>query len=153
MAVTAFYKLLYGLPDTVIGKLQLIQNAAARLVTRTKPREHISPILQELHWLPIRKRIAYKIALLTYKALNNLAPLYIIDLVQPYSSTRTLRSSSQFMLRYPRISRSSYGQRSFTSAAPRVWNNLPVYVRGASSLMMFKSRLKTFLFKSNCAKL
>ena len=57
--------ILYGLPDDVIGKLQLIQNAAARLVTRTKAREHITPILQELHWLPIRKRIAYNIALLT----------------------------------------------------------------------------------------
>ena len=49
--------ILYGLPDTVIGKLQLIQNAAARLVTRTKPREHILPILQELHWLPIRNAL------------------------------------------------------------------------------------------------
>ena len=122
------------------------------MVTRAKGREHITPFLEELHWLPIRKRIAYKIALLTFKALHNQAPHYIIELVEPYSPPRTLRSSSRIMLRYPPKRKSCYGQRSFASPAPRVWNSLPVHVRSATFLTQFKPRLKTFLFKSNCNK-
>ena len=59
--------LLYGLPDTLIAKLQRIQNSAARLVTRTRGHDHITPVLCNLHWLPVKYRIIYKILLLTYK--------------------------------------------------------------------------------------
>ena len=144
--------LLYGLPDNLVAKLQLLQNAAARMVTRAKGRDHITPILNELHWLPIRKRIAYKIALLTFKALHNQAPQYIIDLIEPYSPSRTLRSSSKIMLRNPPISKSCYGQRSFSSAAPKIWNKLPTHVRSATSLSQFKSGLKTHLFNSDSTR-
>ena len=115
-------------------------------------RSHITPILEELHWLPIRKGIAYKIALLTFKALHNQAPQYIIELIETYSPPRALRSSSRIMLRHPARRKSSYGQRSFASAAPRVWNDLPVHVRSATSLSQFKSTLKTHLFRSDCNK-
>ena len=66
--------LMYGLPDNQLKKLQVIQNAAARLVTRTKKFESISPILRALHWLPIRSRIAFKILLLTYQCFHEMAP-------------------------------------------------------------------------------
>ena len=72
--------LLYGLPQSVIDRLQHVQNCAARLVTRTRSSEHITPVLRRLHWLPVRQRITYKILLLTYKALNGMAPKYIADL-------------------------------------------------------------------------
>ena len=69
--------LLYGLPDCQISKLQRVQNSAARIVSRCSKRDHMTPVLCELHWLPVRQRLQYKIALLTFKALNNMAPSYI----------------------------------------------------------------------------
>ncbi|KAL9978241.1 hypothetical protein ACROYT_G015736 [Oculina patagonica] len=74
--------LLYGLPDCEIAKLQRVQNAAARLLTSSCKYDHITPVLQELHWLPVRYRIHFKILLLTFKALNGMAPTYISDLIK-----------------------------------------------------------------------
>ena len=75
--------LLYGSTKSVIDKLQYVQNCAARLVTRARSSEHITPVLPRLHWLPVRQRFTYKILLLTYKALNGMAPRYVADLLQP----------------------------------------------------------------------
>ena len=94
--------LLYGLPKSVIDKLQYVQNCAARLVTRTWSSEHITPFLRRLHWLPVKQRITYKILLLTYKALNGMAPRYIADLLQPHTPTRQLRSFSKNLLVIPK---------------------------------------------------
>ena len=87
--------LLYGLPQSVVDRLQYVQNYAARLVTRTQSSEHITPVLCRLHWppVPVRQRITCKILLLTHKALNGMAPKYIANLLQPYTPTRQLRSS------------------------------------------------------------
>uniref|UniRef100_A0A669B839 Reverse transcriptase domain-containing protein n=1 Tax=Oreochromis niloticus TaxID=8128 RepID=A0A669B839_ORENI len=76
--------LLSGCPKNSLKSLQLIQNAAARVLTGTRKREHISPVLASLHWLPVKSRIEFKILLLTYKVLNNQAPSYLNDLVVPY---------------------------------------------------------------------
>ena len=86
--------LLYGLPNCLIKKLQHVQNAAARLITLSRKHEHITPILLNLHWLPVNYRIIFKILLITYKALNDLAPTYVRDLLTPYTPPRQLRSSS-----------------------------------------------------------
>ena len=88
--------LLYGSPNRLIDRLQYVLNCAARLVTRTRSLEHTTPVLRRLHWLPVRQRTAYKILLLTYKfkTLNGMAPKYIAGLLQPYTRTRQLRSSS-----------------------------------------------------------
>ena len=75
--------ILYGLPQTLIKKLQRVQNAAARVVTRSRKYDHITPILQRLHWLPIEERIKYKIVLLTLKCLHNTAPEYLKGLLVP----------------------------------------------------------------------
>lgn len=140
--------LLFGLPNCEIAKLQRIQNSAARLVSRSKYRDHITPVLEELHWLPIEYRIEYKILLLTYKALCGLAPTYIKDLVCLYRPSRSLRSSSKNLLRPPSKGNTMYySDRAFCSAAPSLWNNLPDHVRLASSVNQFKSSLKTHLFK------
>ena len=80
--------LLYGLPVGEIAKLQRVQNAAARLVSRTKKHEHISPVLHDLHWLPIRHRIAYKIALLTFKSIHGMSPDYITELIPQYNTSQ-----------------------------------------------------------------
>ena len=108
--------LLYGLPKSVIDKLQYAQNCAARLVIRTRSSEHITQVLRRLHWLPVRQRITYKIVLFTYKALNGMAPRYIADLLQPYAPTRQLRSCSKNLLVTPKSNLRFYGDRSFQVA-------------------------------------
>ena len=76
--------LLYGIPDKLLNRIQRIQNYAARVVLRLHKFSHITPALATLHWLPVKRRIDFKIALLVYKALNGQAPAYIADLLQPY---------------------------------------------------------------------
>jgi len=70
---------LHGITDNLLQQLQFVQNAVARLVTHTGRCEHITPVLRELHWLPVRRRVVFKIATLVFKALNNLAPPYLVD--------------------------------------------------------------------------
>ncbi|XP_067305621.1 uncharacterized protein, partial [Pseudorasbora parva] len=138
--------LLGGCPARLINKLQLVQNAAARVLTRTRKYDHISPVLSTLHWLPIKHRIHFKILLITYKALNSLAPRYLSELLTHYTPSRRLRSQNSGQLIIPRISKSTAGGRSFSYLAPKLWNSLPSIVREADTLCQFKSRLKTHLF-------
>ena len=91
--------ILFGLPEKELNKLQRIQNMAARVVTLTRKRDHITPVMYELHWLPIHVRIVFKLLLLTYKALNGQAPAYISELISDYQPNRTLRSSSLHLLK------------------------------------------------------
>ena len=140
--------LLYGLPKFLIDRLQNVQNSAARLVTREKKFQHITPILKQLHWLPVNKRIAYKVLLITFKALNGLAPQYVTDMLRLYLPSRSLRSSTKNLLEIPSTNLVKYGQRSFSYAAPKLWNELPDYIRKCKDLTTFKSSLKTFYFKT-----
>ena len=138
--------LLYGLPHNLLSSLQIVQNSAARLITGTKRREHISPILRDLHWLTVKDRIHFKILLLTYKAVHGHAPAYIRNLIS-FTTLKSLRSASQLALKPgPRSKTSSYGDRAFAVAAPKLWNNIPYNIRSAASIGQFKTQLKTFLF-------
>ena len=141
--------LLYGLPDKDISKIQRIQNSAARLVTGTKRREHITSVLQNLHWLPIKKRIIYKILLLTYKSLKGLAPDYLKDLLDQYVPTRTLRSGAKHLLCVPRVWTKNYGEQAFSFCGPKLWNDLPSFIKQATSVDIFKKDLRTFLFNKD----
>ena len=141
--------LLYGPPATQLNKLQRVQNAAARLICNISRFDHISPILFELHWLPIKYRINFKILLITYKALHGLAPNYITELlnVKPLSRNN-LRSDGELFLQRPTIkSSATLGDCSFALAARMLWNELPTEIRHANSILTFKKLLKTFLFK------
>ncbi|XP_074476551.1 uncharacterized protein LOC141758790 [Sebastes fasciatus] len=140
--------LLYGISNTSINKLQLVQNAAARLLTHTKSWHHITPVLKDLHWLPVSHRISYKILTLTYKALHQLAPPYLSELLSPYQPQRSLRSTSAGLLSTPTSKLRSFGDRAFSRAAPKLWNSLPNLIRDSDSLTTFQSRLKTHLFSS-----
>ena len=138
--------LLYGVPQRNLQKLQMLQNAAARLVTRAPRRCHISQILQDLHWLTVENRIKFKLLLLTYKALNDSSPSYITDLLSPYVPARNLRSSERHLLQVPHTSTHSYGERAFQVAAPTLWNSLPIHIRQSPTIHIFKKVLKTHLF-------
>ena len=139
---------IFGLPQSVIDRLQYVQNCTARLVTRTRSLEHITPVLRRLHWLPVRQRITYKIVLLTYKALNGMAPKYIAGLLQPYTLTRQLRSSKNLLVT-PKSNLKFYGDRSFQVAAPRFWNSLTDDIRSIQILDVFKNKIITLLFRES----
>ena len=143
-----YNSLLFGLPKYSIDKIQYIQNAAARLVTLSRKHDHITPLLKQLHWLPVTERIKYKILLLTFKALHHQSPQYINDMITIYKPSRSLRSSNSLLLKPPYYNLKTYGCRSFSFAAPELWNSLPLSLRSCSSVPEFKSQLKTYLFKS-----
>ncbi len=130
-----------------LSRLQLLQNAAARLLTRTKLYHHITPVLASLHWLPVYFRIDFKIMLLTYKPLNGLAPLYLTELLKPYETGRCLRSCFNELLAFPRTRYKTKGDRAFTVRAPKLWNSLPVDIRSSVCVSVFKGRLKTYLYR------
>ena len=139
--------LLTGVTDHSLRKLQLAQNAAARILTKTRKLPHIAPILKDLHWLPVRERINFKLLLLTWKAINGLAPSYISNLLVPYKPVRALRSSDKHLLIDCSYRTSStLGDRAFSVAAPTLWNSLPLDIRCCDSLQSFKTLLKTHLY-------
>lgn len=135
------------LNKTTMDRLQLIQNAAARLLTRSNKWCHITPILVDLHWLPVFFRVRFKVLVLTYRALNGQAPEYIADLVSRYVPGRTLRSADQGLLNVPRTNLRTKGDRTFQAVAPALWNALPQTIRIAPSVDIFKKNLKTYLFE------
>ena len=139
--------LLFGLPENLLARLQHVLNTGARIITRTSRRDHITPALVSLHWLPIRERILYKLLLYVYKTQNNLAPAYLSELLCPQNSGCNLRSSNTNFLRVPLAKTVKYGDRAFTRAAPMAWNSLPVGMRTLPSVMSFKKSLKTYLFQ------
>uniref|UniRef100_A0A1A7Z355 Reverse transcriptase domain-containing protein n=1 Tax=Iconisemion striatum TaxID=60296 RepID=A0A1A7Z355_9TELE len=131
---------LIGINVSTLSRLQKVQNAAARFLTNTDRRIHITPILTDLHWLPV------KILLFVYKALNCPSPSYLAELLSPYVPTRPLRSADHLLLVVPKVRYKSRGERAFSHAAPKLWNTLPIHVRLAPSVSRFKSALKTHFF-------
>ena len=139
---------LAGASKTVLNVLQLIQNAAARVITRGRRWQHITPILLDLHWLRVQERVTFKLALLVYKSLHGLAPSYLVAHCIPLSQCagrQGLRSHSAGDLHVPRALSATYGSKPFAISGPKVWNQLPLTVKNSSSLVFFKSSLKTHL--------
>ena len=141
--------LFHSASKTALAKFQRIQNMAARLVEIVSKYDHISPVLCSLHWLQIHHRISFKILLLVYTALHNLAPSYLSDLFVFYSPSRVLRSAGKCYLKCPNFRLKTFGFRSLEVYGPNLWNSLPLELRLSPSLGVFKSNLKTYLFESN----
>src|SRR5579872_277032 len=135
-----------SLPNSFIHRLQLVQNSLACAVVPTVKRsDHITSTLNTLHWLPVEKRIKFKIATLTFKTLHYKQPTYLADLLYPYKPSRNIRSADKHFLDIP-DTRSTIGRRSFAFTAPDVWNTLSLALRLSDSLPTFRSQLKTYLF-------
>ena len=111
-------------------------------------RDTITECLWKLHWLPVRQRISYKILVLTYKNLHGMGPKYLSDLLQHRCTGRSeLRSEKhQDLCVIPCTKAKTFEERSYSVAAPTLWNALPLHVREENTLLSFKSALKTHLF-------
>ena len=138
---------LTGIPDKQIQRLERVQNDAARLILKKRKRDHITPLLIKLHWLPVSYRIQFKVACLAYRHFDKTLPSYLSSSLTTYKPSRPLRSASQKILDPPTMNMKTVGERSFSFMAPSIWNDLPTSIRNTPTLTAFKSKLKTHLFK------
>ena len=127
-------------------------NSAAHIVNQEGLRDHdsMSRALIELHWMPVNKRIEYKLLLYKYKALHGLAPGYLCKLVVPYEPKRVLRSAESNLLTVPPGKPGKYGSRSFVRASANLWNSLrgerAAWLKNSLTVESLKINLKTYLF-------
>jgi len=124
---------------------QSVQNNLAYVVCSCSRLTPPEPLLRNLHWLPVRQRIDYKLANFCYLAVSRHQPVYLAHLISSYNQSRLLRSSTQSLLSVPPHNIDIAACR-FSDAAPRLWNSLPLSCRTAPSINVFKIRTKTFLF-------
>ena len=141
--------LLYGITSKDSNRLQRLQNRAAKLIFKARKYDHVTPLLHELHWLPIPGRIHFKLLTIVYKCFLDSAksPSYITELIQPYIPSRGgLRSAQDTRLLIVPHTRTLTGDKGFFAAGPSLWNKLPHHIRHAPTLATFRSHLKTHLF-------
>ena len=115
-------------------------------VSEVHKREHITPVLFSLHWLPVECRIKFKVLLLVFKCLNGKAPIYLAEIMKFKVTLKTRSSKDKLLLQVPWTKRSTFGDRAFSVYGPRHWNKLPKHIRESDSVDSFKSSLKTHLF-------
>ena len=142
-------RLLYGVAATNLCKLQRVQNAALRLVWSLPRHEHITSSFIRLHWLPIKFRINFKIAMLCFKCIHGHAPNYLKSRVAiKKTSTYNLRSSTSIQLEdHSRRSKKLLGDRAFSYASAKIWNILPQSLKSQQNFNTFKTLLKTHYFR------
>ena len=138
--------LLAGTSVSNLTRLRLVQNTLARVVTQ-KPRFcRITPVLSDLHWLPVRQRISFKIATITSKVLQFQQPSYLASLIPKYAPTRALRSSSSLSICVPPRKTTMANSKSFSYVASNIWNALPNHISSTPTLPAFRRALKYHLF-------
>ena len=117
-------------------------------MTKLRKFDNITPTLISLHWLPVDKIILFQLLIITFKTIHGLAPAYLSELITIYEPKRSLRTKNKAnLLIVPKYNTNTYGQRTFSIAAPTEWNKLPELLRLISDFYTFKRKLKTFLFK------
>ena len=147
--------LFLSLTDFELRRLQLVQNSLCRVVTRSSKFSHITPQLTNLHWLQVRYSVEFKIGLITYEILNQGQPVYLRELIHPYTSSRNTRRSTPKLklLHTPTFDRRvhksvKHFSNSFSHYAPVLWNSFPFQIRNSPSVTSFRKHLKTYLFNS-----
>ena len=144
--------LLIGLPAITLAELTSLQRYAVRIIHMLPHREennHISitQLMKELHWLPIKERIIYKICLITHNALHFETPSYLYELIEIIDQTRSLRPCHVNHIRpISTIHSTAARSRAFSLQAPIAWNSLPSTLRAERNSEKFKKNLKTYLF-------
>ena len=141
--------LLYGVAATNLSKLQRVQNAAVRLVCSLPRHEHVTSSFIRLHWLPIKFRINFKIAILCFKCIHRHATNYLKSMVAiKKTSTYNLRSSTSIQLEdHSRRSKKTLGDRAFSNASAKIWSSLPQSLQSQQNFNTFKSLLETHYFR------
>ena len=131
--------LYYNIDSDSLSKLQYAQNCAARLIYNRRNYDHVTDIFRDLHWLPIKNRILYKILLMIHNSLYHTSPDDLNKLIT-FESVRT------FNLTVPRCN-SAFGDRAFSVYSAKLWNPIPLQLKRETSVMHFKKLLKTYLFE------
>ena len=132
--------ILYGISEVEVMRLQRLQNSCARIIYGKRKFDHVSGLFEELHWLPVKRRILFKALMFVFKIFLGIAPVYLTNCL-------TIINVEDRILFIPKTS-TSYGDRAFTNYAPRLWNALPDYVRKSNTVSHFKSHLKHQLFSN-----
>lgn len=142
--------ILYGIAQCELNKLQRIQNMCAKLVLFRSKYDSSKQALFDLHWLPVKARITFKMLTIMYNCSTGHAPAYLTDLLSQSAPGRSLRSSDKATDNYnvPFNRRKTFGDRSFSAIGPKLWNELPLSLRKSESLNTFKKNLKTHYFRS-----
>ena len=142
--------ILYGISDRHMHRLEMVQRSAAQIVRQIRRgnRQSMTTILRQLHWLPVRKRIDFKLLVLVHKAIYNGTPEYLAALLRRHTPPRLLRSAGGLLLEVPRVNLECFGRRAFACAGPTLWNKLPRNICDNSNITQFKKQLKTFLFST-----
>ena len=143
--------------------LQRAQNCLARVVTKSSYFARATPLLQSLHWLPIKSRIEFKVNLLTYKAVTTIQPSYLSNQLHFHHHQKALRSDTSKLLHPGPIPKRNYGCMSLSVAAPRLWNQLPAWAhlwcavgrsfqKGFEDPSVFRPSVDPFLSRLSCAR-
>ena len=133
------------IPAYQINKLQRVQNHAARVVLSSSHDQPSAVLLKQLHWLPVKARIMFKVLVMVFRVINGTAPVYLREMFAPTQGRYRLRSQSDIYFHIPRR-RTRMADRSFAVVGPKWWNNLPSDLKNIDSEQNFRSRLKTYLF-------
>ena len=145
--------LFYGLPNTTISKIQTVHNACAKFLTGSKKYDSASDKLKDLHWLPVKYRIKFKLLIMTHKIVypseDSDVPAYLSSniSIKKNAGSRFTRSQLWPSLIPPNSKLKTVGDRSYRVGMPELWNKLPTTLRSIESLNSFKKQLKTYYFK------
>ena len=129
-----------------MNKLQSIQNFASKNVTNSRKFDHVTPLLRELNWLPVKEQLIYRDSVLIFKCQNDLAPQYLTSKFTKRSNIHTHNTSTRNSLQIP-LYRKSIGQHTFSYRGANTWNNLCNELRQSASLTSFKRTLKDTLLR------
>ena len=137
--------LFYGITKGLMRKLQLVQNAAARLVLQRNRFSSATKNLKDLHWLNINKRVHFKVLCFVHDCIHGNAPVYLKEKLTLKRFNRRTRLSSQNSFLLDNC-RKTLGDRAFSHCGPILWNKLPDNIRQLKVKDQFKRELKTHLF-------